>query len=119
MNSRRFVPLLLVALLAVPARAQNTLDHPLGSPQPYFVDSGVMENPGATTATVHQEVVHVPQAGWLRLYFGDVELQGASFLRVTSLLDDEIQELDVNPLMVLHEGQGAVAVDARVILTPK
>ncbi|MBW1872620.1 MAG: acetate--CoA ligase family protein [Deltaproteobacteria bacterium] len=32
---------------------------------------------------------------------------------------DEIQELDVNPLMVLHEGQGAVAVDARVILVRK
>jgi len=30
----------------------------------------------------------------------------------------EIAELDVNPLLVLHQGQGAVAVDARVVLGP-
>ena len=29
---------------------------------------------------------------------------------------DEIAELDVNPLLVLPEGKGAVAVDVRVIL---
>lgn len=28
----------------------------------------------------------------------------------------EIREIDVNPLMVLHEGKGAVAVDARVVI---
>jgi acetyltransferase len=31
---------------------------------------------------------------------------------------DQIQELDVNPLMVLPEGQGVFAVDARVVLGP-
>jgi acyl-CoA synthetase (NDP forming) len=28
----------------------------------------------------------------------------------------QIKELDVNPLMVLHEGKGALAVDARLVL---
>ncbi len=31
---------------------------------------------------------------------------------------EEIAELDINPLLVLPEGQGAVAVDARIILSP-
>jgi acyl-CoA synthetase (NDP forming) len=39
-------------------------------------------------------------------------------LRVSQLAADcaEIQELDINPLLVLPQGQGALAVDARIIL---
>jgi acetyltransferase len=39
-------------------------------------------------------------------------------LAVARLMEgfDQIQELDVNPLMVLPEGQGVFAVDARVVL---
>jgi acyl-CoA synthetase (NDP forming) len=41
-----------------------------------------------------------------------------AILRVGRLATDcpEIQELDINPLLVLPEGQGALAVDARIIL---
>ncbi|MBW1806633.1 MAG: acetate--CoA ligase family protein [Deltaproteobacteria bacterium] len=51
----------------------------------------------------------------------DISAVRNGVLAVARLIDafDEIQELDVNPLMVLHEGQGAVAVDARVILVRK
>lgn len=43
-------------------------------------------------------------------------VQGA--LAIARLMDafPEIIELDVNPLMVLHQNQGAVAVDARIVL---
>jgi acetyltransferase len=41
-----------------------------------------------------------------------------AIVRVGQLAADhpEIAELDVNPLLVLPEGQGAMAVDARIIL---
>ena len=32
---------------------------------------------------------------------------------------DEIQELDINPLLVFEEGKGCMIVDARIILTPE
>lgn len=42
-----------------------------------------------------------------------------TIVRIGQLAADqpEIAELDINPLLVLPEGQGAVAVDARIILT--
>ena len=41
-----------------------------------------------------------------------------AIVRIGHLAADhpEIAELDVNPLLVLPQGQGAIAVDARVIL---
>lgn len=41
-----------------------------------------------------------------------------SLLRLSQLLVDfpEIEELDINPLRVLHEGEGCLALDARMIL---
>ena len=42
-----------------------------------------------------------------------------AIVRIGQLAADhpEIAELDVNPLLVLPEGQGAIAVDARIILS--
>ena len=41
-----------------------------------------------------------------------------TLLRINQLVQDfpEIAELDINPLMVYQEGQGAVAIDMRLIL---
>ena len=41
-----------------------------------------------------------------------------ALLRINQLVTDfpEITELDINPLMVYQEGQGAVAIDMRLIL---
>ena len=48
----------------------------------------------------------------------DIEAIVDAILRLSSLLVDfpEIRELDINPLRVRHEGQGCVALDARIIL---
>ncbi|MCB2178597.1 acetate--CoA ligase family protein [bacterium] len=48
----------------------------------------------------------------------DVEAVVDSLLRLSQLLTDfpEIKELDINPLRVLHEGEGCLALDARMIL---
>ncbi len=44
-----------------------------------------------------------------------------ALLRVGQLVQDfpEILELDINPLMVFEEGQGAVAIDMRLVLSSK
>jgi acetyltransferase len=41
-----------------------------------------------------------------------------SLLKLSQLLRDfpEIEELDINPLRVLHKGEGCLALDARMIL---
>ena len=80
--------------LAGSAGAQSTLDYPVGQREAYRVDSGLQANPGGVAAVVFQEVVHIDSAGWLRLYFGEGELEAGSFIRVTSVLDGETQELD-------------------------
>ncbi|MEJ2758251.1 MAG: acetate--CoA ligase family protein [Anaerolineales bacterium] len=48
----------------------------------------------------------------------DVDSVVESLLRLSQLLTDfpEIEELDINPLRVLHEGEGCLALDARMIL---
>ena len=48
----------------------------------------------------------------------DVDAVIESILRLSQLLSDfpEIDELDINPLRVLAEGDGCLALDARMIL---
>jgi acetyltransferase len=47
----------------------------------------------------------------------DIDAIIEAILRVSQLLVDfpEIQELDINPLRVFHEGEGCLALDARII----
>jgi acetyltransferase len=48
----------------------------------------------------------------------DVDSVVESLLKLSQLLRDfpEIEELDINPLRVLHKGEGCLALDARMIL---
>jgi hypothetical protein len=89
------LPILLVAASSVPGVvAQSSWDRPLPDPVPYHVDSGELNNGFAAERLAHTEVVHLPGADWMRLYFGAVELAPGSFLRISSLGDGEMQELD-------------------------
>ncbi len=49
----------------------------------------------------------------------DIETLADLLVRLSHLLVDfpQIQEIDINPVLVFAEGEGALAVDARVILT--
>jgi hypothetical protein len=50
---------------------------------------------------------------------GDVEAAIDAVMAIAKFADahrDRLVELDVNPLMVLPEGQGAVAVDALIVM---
>ncbi len=96
MRSLKFAIALIVGSLANSALAQHTSDWPVGELQDYHLDSGVQKNPALEAQTVFQEVVVLEEAAWLRVYFAEVQLEAGSFIRITSLLDMEVQELDTN-----------------------
>ena len=98
MRLHRIAVAVVLALLVLPASAQLTLNKPLDEPTPYYRDSGVLGNVSRSFDVVHVEEVSIPNASWLRLYFGDVELDHGSFLRITSMFDGEVQELDAAAL---------------------
>jgi hypothetical protein len=70
----------------------------LPDPVPYHVDTGLLSNDSATQRIQHTEVIRLDGADWIRLYFGDVQLDSSSFLRITSDYDGEVQELDAAAL---------------------
>ena len=94
MRALRVLVAFVVALSVVPVMAQTTWDNPLPDPVPYPVDSGSLTNNARAPRTVHEETVHLEGAEWMRLYFGEVQLGEGSILRITSLFDGEVQELD-------------------------
>ncbi|HRQ76554.1 MAG TPA: hypothetical protein PK098_11610 [Phycisphaerales bacterium] len=81
-------------LHASPAAAQSTPNFPRGEMMPRHLDSGMLANKDARNRVVFSELIHTDSAHWTRLYFADVQLDRGSFIRVTSLLDGEVQELD-------------------------
>ncbi len=98
MLTSRFIVVFAVFACTSAVLAQTTLDWPVGETMPYSRDSGVRPNPSRTSQTVFEETVQVNGAGWLRLYFSQAELEPGSFLRLTSLWDKQVQELDINEL---------------------
>jgi len=95
--------LLLVTAAAVngpidPGPGLHTLDWPVSELRPFHLDSGLKANAGVTAAIAFSQEITVPDANWLRLYFGDVVLKAGSSIRVTSTLDGEVQELDAGTL---------------------
>ncbi len=98
MRSLKFAVALIVGSFATSAFAQETLDWPVGELQEYHLDSGVQNNPAIKAQTVFLDVVVIQDAAWLRIYFAEVQLEAKSFVRITSLLDQEVQELDADGL---------------------
>jgi hypothetical protein len=98
MGFRRTALALALMLFVLPAVGQSTLDRPLPEPVPYNVDSGVLSNPSGTAQPLHEEVVYIEGAAWLRVYFGATQLGEGSLLRITSSLDGDVQELDAAAL---------------------
>ncbi len=95
--------LLMVTAVAIngpidPGPGLHTLDWPVSELRPFHLDSGLRANVGVTAATAFSQEITVPDALWLRLYFGDVVLKAGSSIRVTSTLDGEVQELDAGTL---------------------
>lgn len=98
MRTRMMLIGLALGLCSVPALAQLTLNRPLPEPTPYAFDSGIQVNADLSSKVVAETIVRIDTAAWMRIYFGDVELGAGSFLRITSELDGEVQELDAAAL---------------------
>ena len=93
----------LVGLVVPASLAQTTLNHPLPDPVPYRVVGESLDNPFPEARTLHEEVVLVEDAAWLRVYFGEeVVLGEGSLLRISSELDGDVQELDAAALESWH-----------------
>lgn len=89
-----------IALVCISASAmgQENPTAPVCDFEPYKLDTGVISNAGARAVTGYANVIHVEDAGWLRLYFSETTLDPGSVIRITSLTDLEIQTLDVAAL---------------------
>ena len=61
---------------------------------------------------------HQLLTGWRGSKMTDIEALENLLLRVSALVEDlsQIAELDINPIKVLEQGKGCVAVDARIML---
>lgn len=81
-------------MAATASCAQSRLDLPKGVLAPFTVDSGKWSNESADYSVVFDQTIHVPDAVWLRIYFDAVELTESSYIRLTSMLDGETQELN-------------------------
>ena len=78
---------ILIGIVLTPAFAQMTLDNPLADPAPYHVVSELLDNPFPEARSLHEEVVFIEDATWLRVYFSDDLVLGqGSYLRITSEL---------------------------------
>ncbi len=80
------------------AGAESNPMYPVGEIRPLQRDSGVRKNEQDVPVVVYSDVVCVPNAKWMRLYFGNVALDRGGSVRITSTLDGETQELDAEAL---------------------
>lgn len=76
----------------------TTYDHPVGEFVAYSLDTGALDNPSDTLRLVYHELIAVPKAASIRLYFGKVALEKGSFVRLQSILDGEEQRLDAEQM---------------------
>lgn len=109
------VVVVAAAALTVSSDAQTTLDWPVGLFRPYEQDSGMLQNASESAEVVYVHTVVVRGAAWLRVYFADVELGRGSFVRLTSLLDNEVQVLDASGVAMWHDSSAYFNGDAVVV----
>ncbi len=115
----------VLCLILSPAMAQqdhSTLDFPVGQHRWIGLSAADLVNTNRGSNVLFDELVRVPNAAWVRLHFGNTRLAHGSFIRVTSLLDGEVQELDAHTLS-LWGGTSAYfngqAVRVELIAQPK
>ena len=90
----RLIAACAATAVASVAMGQSTLQHPTGQIVPMPVETGTWDNVAAQAVQVYADTIQVQGVAWLRLYFDEAELPDGSFVRVTSMLDGEVQVLD-------------------------
>ena len=84
--------------MAVADTDSSTLDWPVGNHAWIGLNTGNLDNAVKERTVLFDDIVTVNNAAWVRLHFGDTKLDRDSFIRVTSLRDGEVQELDASTL---------------------
>lgn len=89
--------LMLWGLMPFSATAQK--GEPQGQVVPYHFDSGAQRNASSESQVLADHlVVMAPEVPWLRLLFAEAKLGPGSVIRVTSVLDGEVQTLNAREL---------------------
>ena len=114
MHRYLFILIGLVCGLTTPL-AGDTLDYPLDPLESYSYDSGVIGNAGAVSATKITHVVKMDGSHLIRIYFGETQLEQGSFIRMTSLRDGEVQDLDAAELAMWHDSSAYFNGDAVMV----
>jgi V8-like Glu-specific endopeptidase len=95
------VGLLAVALFSLNVQATEDYGQPVmprGEFVAYTLDTGAIDNAADAEAVVFTHNVHQPEAAWMRVFFSEADLPAGSRVRMTSLLDGEVQDLNASDL---------------------
>ncbi len=109
MRSMKLAAPVAVAVMVAPLSAQQavhvfegvehwTMNFPVELNRPYQASSGLVANAGDAATVAFAEHVQIEETSWVRIYFGEVHLAQGSYVRITSLLDGEVQVLDAGAM---------------------
>jgi len=87
-----------VILFASPITVLAQLGPPIGAMTTVESESGALDNASGEAVTVYEDVVEVPGAAFIRLFFENTVLAPGSTLKLTSLLDGAVQHLTAEGL---------------------
>ncbi len=109
MRSMKLAAPVAVAVVVAPLSAQQavhvfegvehwTMNFPVELNLPYQASSGLVANAADAATVAFAEHVQIEETSWVRIYFGEVHLAQGSYVRITSLLDGEVQVLDAGAM---------------------
>lgn len=106
---RRLAIALIVALVgASPAAAQLGVEV---LEESAWLDSGTTDNFGDEHLIFDVGTLHVPDAQWIRVHFGEYDLGASSYLTISSLLDGDYQIFDAQMLEYWYDWSGMLRGD--------
>ncbi|HVP73454.1 MAG TPA: trypsin-like serine protease [Phycisphaerales bacterium] len=94
MHTRHAVAALLTVSIAVAARAQDQPVAPRGQYVGHAFDTTWLPNEADQSQVVYADIVREAGAAWMRLHFAIASVPSGGSVRMTSLLDGEVQQLD-------------------------
>ena len=108
--NRRLPTMLIGACLCTSAAfAQTEMQAPVGEFADFAMDSGPLDNAADQAEVLFEGTVHIDNAAWIRLYFTDtvispgIEATDSGYVRITSALDGEVQELNDSDLRMWND----------------
>ena len=103
--TRAAIAVSIVAATGTLTADPTTLDWPTGQQAWIGVRADDLMNEVKAEQTVYDDIVSAVDAAWIRVHFGaETKLDRGSFIRITSLRDGEVQELDAEALNAWHHG---------------